>query len=686
MFNTKILENLMVAFCFCITLALHLLIFNHYFSLQEGWWETYAYLVNRGEVINKDFYLAWTPLFVYINAFYQKIFGINFFAFACIGVVAAMIQVILLYLVLREFFSKVSSAVAALFATFLNINSGTYIAKDYHTYVYITEFLTLLFFIKYIKNYNSNMGRIYHIIGILFCILLFFIKQNVGLVLFASLFVAYAFVATSFKDYIKRIGFLLITSAIFFTIMNFVIPFNLSSITENDSKGSFFAMATRFITYPLNQTILKNSLIVSIAVLILYVIRSKIAEIYTNLYEKAIAKTTREFRILMLVILHIILIYCMFIKMSGSGIEIKNFISLSIGIILFLLYICFKRNDVIGNSSKIYAFMIAAMAAISYSGTLADAFTASGNMICIAFASAFIINISRLRQIKYITIYIHLIIIFFMFLATIRMPYYWNFNTQVDIFSANSKSSYAQLDGIYMDERISEIFDYFDKYVAVKSKNQKDFYFFNFPIMYLLNNKIPPYYLVTHWLDVSSSKAISREYDEFIKSPAQNVVMYQYQTFFFTVHRNFQVKSSFKQLDFHETMNQWVREGRYKFIKSFVVPYDNVPAEEEKNHILKNMLIILQNEKFFGMDRSKFTKWLQENGVTLVTIRRDKKIATDQNGTKQEDDSLQNGDVLQMDGSIVDLCKIFPILGVAPTEATFFNTINVYEKQEGHGE
>ena len=73
MFNTKILENLMVAFCFCITLALHLLIFNHYFSLQEGWWETYAYLVNRGEVINKDFYLAWTPLFVYINAFYQKI-------------------------------------------------------------------------------------------------------------------------------------------------------------------------------------------------------------------------------------------------------------------------------------------------------------------------------------------------------------------------------------------------------------------------------------------------------------------------------------------------------------------------------------------------------------------------------------------------------------------------------------
>ena len=133
-------------------------------------------------------------------------------------------------------------------------------------------------------------------------------------------------------------------------------------------------------------------------------------------------------------------------------------------------------------------------------------------------------------------------------------------------------------------------------------------------------------------------------------------------------------------------MNKWVQEGKYKFIKSFVVPYDNVPVEEEKNHILKNMLIILQNEKFFGMDRSQFTEWLKENGITLVTIRRDNKIATDQNDTKQEDDRLQNGDVLQMDGSIVDLCRVFPTLGVAPTEATFFNTINVYEKQGDRSE
>ncbi|WP_297944254.1 hypothetical protein [uncultured Campylobacter sp.] len=143
--NSSVIDKFVLILCLSITLILHLFIFNHYFSLQEGWWETYAYLVNRGEVINKDFYLAWTPLFVYINAFYQKIFGINFFAFACIGVVAAMIQVILLYLVLREFFSKPASAIGATFASFLWFSMETYIPKDYHTYVFIIEFLPYYF-------------------------------------------------------------------------------------------------------------------------------------------------------------------------------------------------------------------------------------------------------------------------------------------------------------------------------------------------------------------------------------------------------------------------------------------------------------------------------------------------------------------------------------------------------------
>jgi len=121
-----------------------------------------------------------------------------------------------------------------------------------------------------------------------------------------------------------------------------------------------------------------------------------------------------------------------------------------------------------------------------------------------------------------------------------------------------------------MDKKISEILDFFHEYVGKKSKSDKDFYFFNFPIMYLLNNKIPPYRLLTHWFDVSSSKAIEEEYNEFIKSPTRNIVMYQYQTYFSLAHKRFQGKSFFKQADFYEIMNKWVKEGKYKFVGSIM--------------------------------------------------------------------------------------------------------------------
>ena len=684
MFNTKILENLMVAFCFCITLALHLLIFNHYFSLQEGWWETYAYLVNRGEVINKDFYLAWTPLFVYINAFYQKIFGINFFAFACIGVVAAMIQVILLYAVLREFFSKVSSILGATFASFLWFGMETYIAKDYHTYVFIIEFSTLLFLVKSIKNENSKKGIIYQILGILFLVLLFFIKQNVGLVLFASLFVSYAFISSSVKDYLKRIGFLLLFTIIFFASINFIMPFDPSSITDNDSKGSLWTIATRFWTSSVNFETLLNGFYIFCIILILFYLRNYIKDFYTKILLKIISITTKEFRIFILILIYIFLIYGFIYIMNNFGISMYRFISAAIGLILFLMYAFFIKNNRFYNSQK-YVFITLSMTAISYAGTFADLFTANSNMICIAFLCAFIINYTRIKHIKNILVCILLISIYFNIESVLYTPYQWNYNYQTNVFNARTQSTYPQLKGIYMDERTANIYNYFMIYVNEKSKSKDDFYFFNLPIMYLLNNKIPPYRLVTHWFDVSSSKAIEEEYNEFIKSPTRNIVMYQYQTYFSLAHKRFQGKSSFKQADFYEIMNKWVKEGKYKFIGSIIVPYDDASLEEEKNHILKNLLIILQNNNFFGMSRDEFTSWLKENGITLTYVKHEEVKADDQNSKQLDEnrqDLMQNGDILQMDGSVADLSRIFPQLGVAPIESTFFNTINIYERQE----
>ena len=670
------LEKFIIALSLITVLILHLLIFNHYFSLQEGWWETYAYLVNKGEVINKDFYLAWTPLFVYINAFYQKIFGINFFAFACIGVVAAMIQVILLYLVLREFFSRVSSILGATFASFLWFGMETYIAKDYHTYVFIIEFSTLLFLVKSIKNENSKKGTIYQILGILFLVLLFFIKQNVGLVLFASLFVSYAFISSSVKDYFKRIGFLLLFTIIFFASINFIMPFDPSSITDNDSKGSLWTIATRFIFEPL----LFKNLIVAFTIFIFILVLKRYFDCICCIYDKTMMKIMHDvaspIRFAMVGAIFIVLGYFI-IHFTSKHI----YIGFSISIILFIITMVFIIKNAKIYKSKEYKFMALAITAIVYSGTLTSyALDMNTILLCLSFAFAYILNQNLRNFVRAIFLFWMLFIMALIFYSKLLNPYNWLENYQPSIFRADGEASYPQLKGIKMDKKISEILDFFHEYVGKKSKSDKDFYFFNFPIMYLLNDKIPPYKLMTQWFDVVPTKLANKEYKDFINNPSDNVVLYQYSALAFEVHKRFLQKDHFMQEEFHKTMNEWVKEGKYKFIRSFVVPsYLEYAPKYQKGAI--KMEVIIQNSALIGENYKKLKIWLDANGIILEKVKRDGANIYSSDDLDDVSQSISIGDVVVIEGPIKYVFAIFPQIGVMPIDRSgSLNSINIYER------
>ena len=680
MVNSSIEEKFILTFCFSIVLILHLLIFNHYFSLQEGWWETYAYLVNKGEVINKDFYLAWTPLFVYINAFYQKIFGINFFAFACIGVVAAMIQVILLYLVLREFFSKPASAIGATFASFLWFSMETYIPKDYHTYVFIIEFSTLLFLVKSIKNENSKKGTIYQILGILFLVLLFFIKQNVGLVLFASLFVSYAFISSSVKDYFKRIGFLLLFTVIFFVSVNFIMPFDPASITDNDSKGSLWTVATRFIFEPELSRILTISVSEFFIILILAYFGKNIVYLYDVLVGQIAARTTILFRFTIVAIGLTALTYIVLFHNTVILYIIKyiSYISFSIAMILYIMFAAmfYKNSSIFG--SKIYIFITFCVAAIVYSNTFTTiALNMNSILLCAGLAFSFLLNQNLRKIARILLIYWMLVMVSFIIYVKFLIPYNWLENYQGSVFEAKSETSYIPLKNIYMNQKLSYIFDYIHDYVPKNTVSDKDFYFFNLPIMYLLNDKIPPYHLVTQWFDVTPTKLIKQEYINFTNRPTKNIVLYQYYKKAFDINKRLLRKDDFIQEDFYKVMNKWVKEGRYKFINSFVVPNSLMFNNASKNLNIQTDVII-QNSNFFDQSYERFYLWLQDSGVNLIQITRDGVVLQDINNT------VRNSDIVTLNGNVANIMEILPQLGVEPIDKANFNTINIYRRNDSY--
>ena len=157
----------------------NLFLFNKYFPVTEGWWEKYAYLFNSGLSPSEDFEIAFPPLFMYINSIYLDLFGKNFFIFRLIGVFLFTLQSILLLMILKKFFSTNVSSLSVLLAEFLFISMPIFIAKDYHTYVYVFEFMTILFLLKSVKSDEKKSQYFLLIVSTIFVTLLFLIKQNI---------------------------------------------------------------------------------------------------------------------------------------------------------------------------------------------------------------------------------------------------------------------------------------------------------------------------------------------------------------------------------------------------------------------------------------------------------------------------------------------------------------------------
>ena len=228
-----------------------------------------------------------------------------------------------------------------------------------------------------------------------------------------------------------------------------------------------------------------------------------------------------------------------------------------------------------------------------------------------------------------------------------------------------------------MNQKLSYIFDYMHDYVPKNTVSDKDFYFFNLPIMYLLNDKIPPYHLVTQWFDVTPTKLIKQEYINFTNRPTKNIVLYQYYKKAFDINKRLLRKDDFIQEDFYKVMNKWVKEGRYKFINSFVVPNSLMFNNASKNLNIQTDVII-QNSNFFDQSYERFYLWLQDSGVNLIQITRDGVVLQDINNT------IRNSDIVTLNGNVANIMEILPQLGVEPIDKANFNTINIYRRNDSY--
>lgn len=226
------------------------------FPITEGWWETYAWLITKGQLPYADFSLKFPPLYVYYNLFLIKIFGFNFFKLRLVAIALHSLAFLGLYLWLRKITNNFSAGCGAILAASLVMLNPVYFAKDYHTLVSVFIIYTILVINintdSKVPNKSELVIKLF-ISGFL-CGLLLITKQNIG-VFFSLAVLIYWF--CMFRYFFRDMAlykFIFIFIFLFFVpalVLSALIGTGwLSIFLGNDSKGGASTVLFRFLVNP----------------------------------------------------------------------------------------------------------------------------------------------------------------------------------------------------------------------------------------------------------------------------------------------------------------------------------------------------------------------------------------------------------------------------------------------------
>lgn len=559
-------------FLLCFNLAF----FNRYFPVTEGWWETYAYLCEKGLVPYKDFYMAFPPLFVYINVLLLKITH-HFFALRLIGVCVFLGNVLLTQRLLANFFSPKVAAIATLFASLLLMSDTMFIAKDYHTYENTFILLTLLatqqFAASLLDNRHFAKSLLWISISAVCSGLLILVKQNDGIFLsFAnlislmlvpgSLLVARPLLkkVTLMSCYMMGLIFIISCAIGYFYLHDAGVSFIKSVFLANNAKGGVLTILSRFFEDTTNQFFFLST----IPLVLIFFLIDRYTRTYQHDTAQAIAfiKNHEKIGLMPLVLLQIYFFY------TANWILSAFVIIFPLSVVLFL----FSKSFLFGKRDTRTLqrdFFLLSLMTLVYCNTQSSSLSHTGMYLIEGFGIAYLVSILHEHlhiALKYLLLFL-LLFSFYIVREKLHEPYaWWGYTQSSTIKSAHNIIPYEDAKGIYVDERTASLYQVVHNTVTKYSRSDSDVYFFpDIPIFYFLHHKIPPYKGVIQWFDVISSADIQEEFKRLNANPPRVIVFFDPPPFVYEGHAGLTHKI-LMQNEFKKLFDEWASAGKYKKI------------------------------------------------------------------------------------------------------------------------
>ncbi|HEY3300174.1 MAG TPA: glycosyltransferase family 39 protein [Methylophilaceae bacterium] len=665
----------------------NLVIFNRYFPLSEGWWETYGYLYNLGLRPYTDFDLAFTPLFTIINAGLLHVFGNSFFCFRLFGVFVYLIATFCLQLFLEQFYSSKTSAIAIIVASFMLFNETQFIAKDYHTYQLLLVSLVLLLHTWLVGNAQLNKWQnlaATFVLGALVCLVIV-LKQNVGVLLAVALIASFILKRTDAIS--KSIMFLLGATAGLYLMSPIVSMSDWHNILfKNDAKGDLITVFFRVLINPYNRLILVSALfIATVYFSFIFIVDPKQnnRKIWFDRILKVLEKPVVERSFL---VVSAFFIVSLAVSLSFFHVFFHMLLVVCLAILIILTYQAYKyllSNSTMDLSTKNVAIVLPLLA-LAYSNTNTSTFDYNGMQIPVAFGVGYILS-----RIEFIPSPRYWIMSCLFFLAiTPRVvatkllePYSWWENVQGSVFSAKYETNYSDLRGIYVNHIYRDVFNEIKETVDKYSISSSDVYFYNLPLFYLLHKKVPPFRAVVHWFDVVSTTQMNSELSKLEKIPPRLIVAMEPSPLAFVIHRQLKHAEHLPQEDFQEHLDQWVSDGKYRLLKSIALPTKALKQMEgsDEKPILITQDVSLQSAKFFSKDVKYISGALDfvRHKVKVEGVSRDGVFYQIQEGF-----ILRPGDVLRLSGRYKEVMSMSGKIGIGRDFPRDWNSVNIYLRND----
>ena len=533
---------------------------NFYFlPITEGWFSVYANLVIDGRVPYKDFYLYLTPLYTWIIALFQYIFGPSLLSLRILGFFVIALMALVLFKILKRIFSPVPSFIGATIGVFYIQRGVAFISYDFTQILTLFALISIYFLIVASDRLKAtSLGQDHAQIYILFSGFIasccFLIKQSNGAFIAFSIFLAFLYILSNNRFnrkslFINWVSFLIgsLTPAMLVLVYlstNGALKDFFSQILFNSisAKGGLEDILSGWIrglfTAVLGQQLLE--ILYKFAPLFL------ISRLLLLLLSKnSFCKKTMDrynFQVRELLCLFIFaLLYAFVISLAWNndhtlkslffekGVHLINYIiPLSIAwIVLFLTVGIFGRlSSSPKTTPKATIILVIGALGITFGNGTSAGLSEISAFVALSWCTAWVIQRNSMPFLGIgIVFYTSLLLSTALCYSKFDRPYSWWGTSEGDARTAALKMEHPILGGIYLNK------DDYENYTAIVGtlkeniENGEVFSFPNIPIIYLLANQLPASKAVIGWFDFLNDRDAEFEASRISETPP-NLIAY----------------------------------------------------------------------------------------------------------------------------------------------------------------